>query len=77
MSTEKTFEVGETFYEEYQGYTVTGYGLVRKTWEILSIDEDGKYDCKMIWDDTVMKQRDNYVKKMTEKDIIQLTKTRW
>lgn len=76
MSTEKTFEVGQRFSEEYQGYTVTGWGIVNKTWEILSVDEDGKFNCKLVWDDTVMRLGD-YTKKMTEEDIIQLTKRRW
>lgn len=76
MSTEQTFEVGSKFREEYKGYTVTGFGIVTKVWEIVSKEEDGKFNCKLVHDDTVMRLGD-YTKKMTEKDIIQLTKNRW
>jgi hypothetical protein len=68
MSTEKTIEVGLKWREEYDGYTVTGYGIVSKGWEIISQDEDGKFNCKLLWNDASMGVGD-YVKKMTEDQI--------
>jgi hypothetical protein len=68
MSTEKTIEVGLKWREEYDGYTVTGYGIVSKGWEIISQDEDGKFNCKLLWNDASMGVGD-YVKKMTGEQI--------
>lgn len=68
MSTENTIQVGLKWREEYTGYTVTGYGIVSKGWEIISQDEDGKFNCKLLWNDASMGVGD-YVKKMTEDQI--------
>jgi hypothetical protein len=71
MSTEKIIQIGMKWREESEGYTVTGWGIVSKGWEIVSQDEDGKFNCKLLWNDATMGVGD-YVKKMTESEISKL-----
>jgi len=63
-------EVGTKFTERYRGYTVTGFGVVSKGWEVVSETEDGEFNCKLLWSDTMMgNPPSNYTQKMSKEQI--------
>lgn len=74
MSTKETINVGSKFTERYRGYTVTGFGVVSKGWEVVSQEEDGQFNCKLLWDDSIMGGvNPNYIRKMSEEEIHNLS----
>ena len=61
--------IGETFMDVYQGYTMTGYGTVVKSWEVVKDLGNDRFECKLLGDDTVMELNKNYTENFSRHSI--------
>lgn len=60
---------GTEFTQIYQGYTMTGFGQVTKSWEIIEELGNGMFKCRAAYDNTVMSLNKNFVVTFFEQDI--------
>jgi hypothetical protein len=67
-----TIEIGTIFSDSYEAYSVTGFGKVTKVWEVICVNEDNTYVCRLLRDDSVMAINPNYTKLFNQETIKQL-----
>ena len=62
-------DVGTKFIDNYQGYTMTGFGTVSKVWEVVEDLGHDRFKCKCLADDTVMKLTKDYTENFSRHTI--------
>ena len=60
---------GTTFTKETEGYTMSGFGKIRRMYEVMEINEKGLYSCKLIMDNTLPAINPDYRELFSEEQI--------
>ena len=60
---------GTTFTKETEGYTMSGFGKIRRMYEVKSVNEKGLYECQLIMDNTLPAINPDYRELFSEEQI--------
>lgn len=65
-------QTGTIFTKETEGYTMAGFGKIRRMYEVMSVNENGLYLCKLIMDNTLPAINPDYRELFSESQINQI-----